>query len=81
VPFHHTRRATTTKYLMQKVSSKNAYLWVRKSGLVGQRSPLSRLFSISIVYFPNARSIFLLKCSLRSLMESMSFSSWCLRRG
>ncbi|MFS7978362.1 hypothetical protein Hanom_Chr10g00914621 [Helianthus anomalus] len=41
----------------------------------GKAVPLSRLFLISSVYLPNARSIFLLKCSLRSLMESMSFSS------
>lgn len=42
----------------------------------GKAVPLSRLFLISKVYFPKARSIFLLKCSLRSLIESMSFSSW-----
>lgn len=44
----------------------------------GKAVPRSRLFFISSVYFPNARSIFLLKCSLRSLIESMSFSSWNL---
>jgi hypothetical protein len=34
---------------------------------------------ISSVYLPKARSTFLLKCSFRSLMESMSLSSLNLR--
>lgn len=42
----------------------------------GNAVPRSRLFLISSVYLPKARSIFLLKCSLRSLIESISFSSW-----
>jgi len=46
-----------------------------KASQSGNAVPRSRLFLISNVYLPKARSIFLLKCSLRSLIESTSFSS------
>ena len=46
----------------------------------GSAVPRSRLALTSWVYCPKARSIFLLKWALRSLMKSTSLSWWYFRR-
>lgn len=75
-PQTHDRfhRLIHNKFLQE--NSKIQGTVIHKPHQSGKAVPLSRLFLISSVYLPKARSIFLLKCSLRSLMESMSFSSW-----